>query len=199
MASLLQPGSGSLWQLYDSTLKPLLIQQGSTWVPVQGSPMHLNPDFTRFFNRAASLSAVLYPAGGSPGLSFTAHVLPSKGIKNVTLVVDAQRLTGSDASKQFTWSLASSQQAQLIASYGSGTLPLLQFNGPWAVFHLLGKGRLEQSGATERLAYPLEISNTPIVVDGVPLIVHLELSGPNANLLVPGGLSGMRCVSNIAH
>ena len=199
VASLLQPGSGSLWQLYDSTLKPLLIQQGSTWVPVQGSPMHLNPDFTRFFNRAASLSAVLYPAGGSPGLSFTAHVLPSKGIKNVTLVVDAQRLTGSDASKQFTWSLASSQQAQLIASYGSGTLPLLQFNGPWAVFHLLGKGRLEQSGATERLAYPLEISNTPIVVDGVPLIVHLELSGPNANLLVPGGLSGMRCVSTIAH
>ncbi len=199
VAALLQPGAGSLWQFYDSTLKTLLVQQGSTWVPVNGAPMHLNPDFTRFFNRAAALSSLLYPSGSaSTGLAFTAHILPSKGIQSVTFVVDAQRLTGSDASKQFTWSLATSQQAQLITNYGSGSLPL-QFSGPWALFHLLGKGRAEQAGTSERLAYPLEIANTPIIVNGVPLIVHLELSGPNANLLVPGGLSGMRCVSTVAH
>lgn len=198
VATLLQPGSGSLWQFYNATLKPLLIQQGSTWAPAPDAPMHLNPDFTRFFNRAATLSSLLYPPGGSSGLNFNAHILPSKGIQSVTLVADAQRLTGADVSRQFTWSLATSQQAQLIANYGSGTLPLLQFNGPWALFHLFGKGRLEQVGATERLAYPLEISNTPIVVEGVPLVVHLELSGPNASLLVPGGLS-MRCVSTVAH
>jgi type VI secretion system protein ImpL len=196
VAALLQPGSGSLWQFYNTALKPLLVQQGSTWVPAPGAPVHVTPEFVRFFNRAAEMSAVLYPSSGVGGLNFTAHILPSKGIQSVTLVVDAQRLSGSDASKQFTWSLAAGQQAQLIASYSSGSLPLLQFSGPWALFHLIDKGRMEPGGA--RLDYPLEVSNTPIVVDGVPLIVHLELSGPNANLLLPGGL-GMRCVPTVAH
>jgi type VI secretion system protein ImpL len=199
VAALLQPGSGSLWQLYDSTLKPLLMRQGSTWVPVTGAPMKVTPEFVRFFNRASALSDAFYPTAGSQGLAFTAHIVPSKGIQSVTLQIDAERLSGSDASKQFTWSLQTSQQAQLTASYGSGSLPLLQFSGPWAVFHLFGKGRLDQSGATERLSYPLEISNTPIVVNGVPLVVHLEISGPNASLLVPGVLGGMRCVSTVAH
>ena len=117
----------------------------------------------------------MYPAGAtSPTLTFTAHILPSKGIDNITLAVDAQRLTGSDVSKQFTWSAATAQQAQLTANYGTSSLPL-QFSGPWALFHLTNKGKVEQAG---RLAYPLEFSNTPIVVGGAPLVVHLELSGP---------------------
>ena len=197
VAALLQPGSGSLWQLYDSTLKTLLIRAGSQYVPVPNAPMKINPDYVRFFNRAAALSSALYPPAGSPGLTFGTKILPSKGIQSVTVGVDAQNLTGSNVSKQFTWSLATSRQAQLIANYGSGTLPLLQFSGPWAVFHLMDKGRPE-AGAPGRLAYPLEISNTPIVVNGTPLVVYLELSGQDANLLMPGGLSGMRCVSTIA-
>ncbi|MGB6134862.1 MAG: ImcF-related family protein [Acidobacteriaceae bacterium] len=199
VAAVLQPGSGSLWQLYDSTLKTLLTRSGSGWAPTPNAPMHVNPDFVRFFDRATQLSSALYPAAGSAGLSFTTHILPSKGIKSVTVTIDGQTLTGSDVSKPFTWSLATSRQAELIANYGSGTLPLLQFSGPWAVFHLMDKGRVEQSGVPARLAYPLEISNTPIVVGGVPLVVNLELSGSDAGVLVPGGLSGPRCVSTIAH
>lgn len=199
VAAVLQPGSGSLWQLYDSTLKTLLVRQGSVWAPVPNAPMHVNPEFVRFFNRAAELSSALYPAAGSPGLNFTTQILPSKGIKSVTVAIDAQRLSGSDVSKQFTWSLATASQASLIADYGSGTLPLLQFSGPWAVFHLMDKGRVEQSGVPARLSYPLEISNTPIVISGVPLVVNLELSGPDAGLLIPGGLGGLRCVSTVAH
>ena len=198
VAALLQPGSGSLWQLYDSTLKTLLVRAGTQYVPVPNAPMKINPDYVHFFNRAAALSSALYPPPGAPGLTFTTHILPSKGIQTVTVGVDAQNLTGSNVSKQFTWSLATSQQSQLIANYGTGTLPLLQFSGPWAVFHLMDKGRAD-AGNPGRLAYPLEISNTPIVVNGTPLVVYLELSGQDANLLMPGGLSGMRCVATIAH
>jgi type VI secretion system protein ImpL len=198
VAAVLQPGSGSLWQLYDSTLKTLLTRSGSGWAPVPNAPMHINPDFVRFFDRATQLSSALYPAAGSAGLSFTTHILPSKGIKSATVIIDGQSVTGSDASKAFTWSLATSRQAELVANYGSGTLPLLQFSGPWAVFHLMNKGRVESSGLSAHLAYPLEISNTPIVVNGVPLVVDLQLSGSGADILVPGGLSGLRCVSTIA-
>lgn len=197
LTTLLQPGSGSLWQFYDATLKPLLVQQGTTYVAAPNAPMKVNPDFLRFFNRVAALSSALY-APGSQGLAFTAHILPSKGIQTVSFQVDSQSVSGSDVSKQFVWSPSTAQRAELTASYGSNSLPL-QFTGTWALFHLLGKGKIEQSGVTDRLAYPLEIANTPISVAGTPLVVHLEISGPNAGLLIPGGLSGMRCVSTVAH
>lgn len=196
IAAVFQPGTGSLWQFYDATLKPLLVQQGTTYVPAPTAPIKLNPAFVRFFNQAAALSATLYPAGStSPTLNFTAHILPSKGIQSVTLAVDAQRLSGADISKQFTWSAQTAQQAQILANYGSGSLPL-QTNGTWALFHLIDKGKVEQTGPPVRLAYPLEIANTPIVVENTPLVVRIEFSGPNAGLLMPGGLS-MRCVSEV--
>jgi len=200
LAGILQPGSGALWQFYDATLKPLLIQEGSTFVAAPNSPMKLNPEFLRFFNRVAGLSALLYPsAPGAGGLTFTAHILPSRGIQAVALQIDAQRVAGSDISRQFTWSPQTSQQAQLTATYATGTLPLLQFTGPWALLHLIDKGHVEQAGNPVRLAYPLEVSNTPIVVNGTPLVVHLEFSGATTNYLMPGGLSGIRCVSTVAH
>jgi type VI secretion system protein ImpL len=197
LATLLQPGSGSLWQFYDATLKPLVVQQGTTYVPAPNAPMKVSPDFLRFFNRAAAFSNALY-APGSQGLPFTVHILPSKGIQSITFQVDAQTLSGSDVSKQFTWAPATSQRAELTANYGNGSLPL-QFSGTWAVFHLLAKGHIDQGGATQKLSFPLEVANTPIMFAGTPLVEHLELSGPNASMLVPGGLSGMRCVSTVAH
>ena len=194
VSAVFQPGTGALWQFYDASLKALLVQQGSTYAAALNAPIKVNPAFLAFFNRAANVSAVMYPAGAtSPTLTFTAHILPSKGIDNITLAVDAQRLTGSDVSRQFTWSAATAQQAQLTANYGTSSLPL-QFSGPWALFHLTYKGRVEAAG---RLAYPLEFSNTPIVVGGTPLVVHLELSGAGASLLMPGGLSNIRCVANV--
>ena len=72
----------------------------------------------------------------------------------------------------------------------------MQTNGTWALFHLIDKGKVEQAGPPVRLAYPLEIANTPIVVENTPLVVRIEFSGPNAGLLMPGGLS-MRCVSEV--
>jgi type VI secretion system protein ImpL len=198
VAAVFQPGTGSLWQFYDSTLKPLLVQQGTSYAAALNAPQRVNPVFVQFFNKAASVSTLMYPTGAtSPNLAFTAHILPSRGIQSVTLVVDAQRLAGSDVSKAITWSAQTAQQAQLIATYETGSLPLLQFNGPWALFHLIDKGHVVQAGNPGRLDYPLEVSNTPIVVNGTPLVVHIELSGPGASLLMPGGLNGLHCVPKV--
>ena len=198
LSTLLQPGSGALWQFYNASLNKIIVPQGTTYVAAPDAPVKVNPEFLRFFNRVAALSNGLY-GPGSQGLPFTVHIMHSNGIQSVSFQLDAQSLSGSDVSRQFTWSPATSQHAELAASYGSASLPLLQFNGPWSVFHLLAKGRLVGGGATEKLDFPLETSNTPIVVNGTPLVVHIELSGPNASLLVPGGLSGLRCVSSVAH
>jgi type VI secretion system protein ImpL len=195
--SVLKPGTGSLWQFYDSTLKPYIVQEGNTWAPVPGATVQPTPEFLQFFDRASALSAALFPSGAAtPSLSFTAHILPSKGIQSVTFTVDAQTLTGANVSKPFTWSPQNAQHAELIANYGTGSLPL-QFTGTWSLFHLMDRGRVEQAGDPARLAYPLEIANTPIVVDGVPLTERLEISGAGASLLVPGSLNNLRCVSQV--
>jgi len=199
VTAVLKPETGALWQFYAATLKPFLTQQGESWVAAPTAPLKPTPAFLQFFNRAAALSKALFANGATtPSLSFNAHILPSKEIQSVTLVVDAQKFSGSDVSQQFTWSAQTAQQAQVIANYGSGILPL-QFNGIWSLFHLIDRGKLEQPGNPARLAYPLEISNTPIVVNGTPLVVRIELSGPTAALLLPGGLSGPHCVSQVTH
>ncbi|MDR3752343.1 MAG: ImcF-related family protein [Terracidiphilus sp.] len=187
VAQLFQPGSGAMWQFYDSTLKPLLIQQGSTFVPIVGSPMHVNPDFVQFFNHAAAISADFYPSGASGNLTFTMHFLPSTNIQNVTFSMDGQQLSGTGGPRQFTWSMAS-QSAQLTAN----ALPVVQSNGPWAVFHVMAQGHVVQGGAVEQLAIPLEANNRQIG------LVKFELSGPGASLLAPGALN-LRCVSTVAH
>lgn len=196
LAQVLQPGSGALWQFYDTKLKPLVVQQQGTtsYSPAIGAPLKVNPDFLRFFNKASALSAALYAPGG---MTFNAHVLPSKGIQSIALAIDSQRVAGADVSKSFTWSLATAQQAQLTANYATGSLPL-SFTGPWALFHLTYRGKLESSSPV-RIAYPLEIAGTPIVVEGTPLVERIEFTGANANLLIPGALSDMRCVSTVAH
>ncbi|MGC2635867.1 MAG: ImcF-related family protein [Acidobacteriaceae bacterium] len=194
--ALLKPGSGALWQFYDTTLKPLVVQQGTTYVAAPGAPTKVSSEFLRFFNQAAGLSALLYPSTPGGGLTFTARILPSPGISRVTLQIDSQNLEGSSVSRPFTWSPQTSQQAQLNITYATGTLPI-QFTGPWALLHLLSKGR--PGGGPGRLDFPVEVSDQPIVISGTPLIVHLELSGSNLNLLSPGGWSGMHCVANVAH
>ncbi|MBV8674038.1 MAG: hypothetical protein JOZ33_11435 [Acidobacteriaceae bacterium] len=196
VSAVFQPGSGALWQFYESKLKPLLVQQGTTYVPALNAPQKVNPAFLQFFNKAAGISNTMYPAGAtSPTLTFTAHILRSQNIPSATLILDSQQLSGSDVSKQFTWS-GQSSQAQLIAIYGNAPLPLAQFSGPWALFRLIGKGQVE-SGTPPRLAYPVGLTNTSTTVTGNTPIVRLEFSGPGASLLMPGGLSGMHCVQKV--
>lgn len=196
ISAVFQPGSGALWQFYDAKLKQLLIQQGTTYAPAFNAAQKVNPAFLQFFNKAAGISTALYPSGTtSPTLTFTIHILRSQNIPSATLILDSQQLSGADVSKQFTWS-GQSSQAQLIVTYGNAPLPLAQFSGPWALFHLIAKGQVEH-GNPPTLAYPVGLTNTSTTVTGNTPIVRLELTGPGASLLMPGGLSGLHCVQKV--
>lgn len=200
VAALLLPGTGSLWQFYNANLKTLLIPAGSQYIPAPNPPMQVTPTFTRFFNRAVSLSNTFFPAGATaPTLNFTLRDIPTKGIQGANLTIDGQQLNVSSASKQFTWNSQTAHQAQLNASYaGANNLPLLQMQGTWAVFQLFNKARVQRTPGGATLNFPLEVSGTPIVVEGTPLVVEFELTGPGADALIPGNLSNLRCVSQVA-
>jgi type VI protein secretion system component VasK len=115
------------------------------------------------------------------------------------LSVDTQRITGLDATQPFAWNAQTAQRAQLSASYAdTKDFPLLQFEGTWALFQLVNKARPQRSSGVTQLEFPLEISGTPIAFQGTPLVIRFDLSGPSAEVLTPGGLSGLRCVSQVA-
>jgi len=201
IAALLQPNTGSLWQFYNANLKTLLIPLGAQYGPAPNAPMKVTPAFTHFFNRLVTLSNEFFPAGATaPTLNFTLRNVPTKGIQGASLTIDGQQLNVSSASKQFTWNAQTAHQAQLTASYsGANNLPLMQMQGTWALFELINKAHAQRGPGGTQLNFPLEVSNTPIVVDGTPLVVQFELSGPGADVLTPGSLSSLRCVSEVAH
>ena len=198
VTALLQPGSGQLWTFYNANLKSLLVQQGSVYGVAPNPPMQVNPAFLRFFNRVADLSATMFPPGAiGPSLTFVLHNMPTKGVQKAVLKVDAQTLSLGDAPKQFSWTAATAASASLTAN----DLPL-SFTGPWAVFQMLNKAKVQHGSApnTYELSFALELANTPVrAPDGTPIVVDYELSGPGASVLAPGALSGLRCVDTVAH
>ena len=196
VTALLQPGTGALWQFYNSNLKALLVQQGAEYGVAPNPPMQVNPAFLHFFNRAASLSQTIFPPGATaPALTFGLRNLPSDGIQTTQVKVDTQTLTNAEASKQFTWNAQTAQTASLTAN----NLPLT-FEGPWAVFLMLGKAKAQKVGAAYNLSFPLEVANTPVKApDGTPVVARFELSGPGAEVLAPGALSGLHCVGVVSH
>jgi type VI secretion system protein ImpL len=200
IGAVFAPGTGALWQFYNANLKTLMIQQANQYVPVPGAPAVVTPSFLRFFTHAATISSELFAQGGTvPNVSFTLHQVPTKGIQNATLSVDTQRITGLDATQPFAWNAQTAQRAQLSASYAdTKDFPLLQFEGTWALFQLVNKARPQRSSGVTQLEFPLEISGTPIAFQGTPLVIRFDLSGPSAEVLTPGGLSGLRCVSQVA-
>jgi type VI secretion system protein ImpL len=191
------PETGSLWQFYDKSLKLILATNGSRYSQIPGASAQVTAQFNQFFNRAAAVSAGLFPAGAkSPTLSFTLHSIASPGIRDTSFTVDSERLSGMGATQQFTWNAVAAQQAAV--TYNTKDMAL-QYQGTWALFQLVNKGH-ENSTNPYGLVYPLEFSGVPQKLpDGTPLAVHFEIYGPGASMLTPGALSGLHCVGPVAH
>jgi type VI secretion system protein ImpL len=193
LSGVLQPGSGLLWQNLNGPWKTVIVQTGAYYSAAPGSH-NVNPDFVHFFNKMAALSAVLYPPSGTPGLALKVSLLHSPGIQKLAFAMDGQQFAGLDVSNGFKWSLSSAQMVQLTTN--SDTLP---FAGPWDIFHFVDHGKVEQSAPVLRLAYPVQQAGIQLMDHGVPIVARVELSGPNVDLLAPGGITGLRCVATVVH
>lgn len=193
VSSFFAPGTGILWKQNNTSFNVLLAQQGAQYVPAPNAPFQVTSGFLSFFNRAAAISAGFFPPSATtPMLSFNLHQVPTRGILNATLAVDGQRISGDNATQQFTWNAATAQKAEL--GYNSGVA--LQFHGTWALFQLLGKAHATRSVGVVQIEFPLELSNVPLrLPDGTPEVVRFDLSGAGADLLQPGALNNLRCVS----
>jgi type VI secretion system protein ImpL len=192
----LAPDSGSLWAVYQATLKTYVVQQGSQYVQAPNSPQPVNPRFTQFLTRAGLVSSELYPSGHKPAsFSFSLHMLPGSDYKSATWVVDGQRISKGQ-SGSFTWNGTSAQSASLEVD----SKELLSYQGTWAVFQLARTGtHISKTATGYRIEYPIDTSTTIAghkVGSGGTTTVVFEISGPGADLLV-GGATDLSCTSDV--
>jgi type VI secretion system protein ImpL len=191
---ILAPKTGALWTFYDTKLSQLLTKQGSHYASVPGS-VHLSGAFVDFFNRAAALSEALYPSGAtSPKFAYTLKVMPSN-LEGVVLKIGSETLAGTGQQKTFTWSGVSQD---LHVTKGSEDLD--PFAGPWSVFKFIADGRPPVSGRVSNLEWVSQTSGRTIMLpNGKTKSYTYQLEVPGLNLFRPGELSGMRCISQVAH
>ena len=188
------PDTGTLWTIYNTALKPYFVQQGGQYVPSPTAPQPVNPKFVQFFSHAAAISSKLYPPGSpNPTFSFTPRFLPSKGIGTASLEVEGQKIPNGAS---FTWNGASAHQATVVYDTSQGG----EFQGTWALFQLAKVGQPTKSPAGVRLDFPIVTTFAGQKVDqsGAPAkVVSFELSGPGAELFLPGYFTGLSCVSPV--
>ncbi len=201
---ILRPPDGLLWTFYESNLKQYLQKVGSQYVPAPGSNVHLTPQFVRFFNHAATLSAAFYAAGAKePHLTYSMRGLPSEGLKSLTLLLDGQTLKSTGAggqTGQFSWP-GNTHVARLSGSLGGGEFGFENYDGLWAVFRFFGdadKSTPSGSGYAFEWVPRQGQGRQPMTLEnGKPLTVryYLEMNPP---IFQKGFLSGYECVSRVA-
>jgi type VI secretion system protein ImpL len=189
------PDTGTIWSIYNASLKPFLVPQGAQYVQAPTAPQAVNPKFAQYFSHAAHISSGLYPAGAkSPTLTFTLRFLPSTGIANATFDVDGQRIPNGSITQQFHWSGDTAQKASVV--YDGKEIP--PFQGPWALFQLVHQAKITRNAGGYQLDYPI---NTATTFAGQTISqstagqqkVSFELSGPGADALMSDYFSGLGC------
>jgi type VI secretion system protein ImpL len=193
--AMLAPNTGTLWTYYNQNLKQWLVPQGTGYALGPNAEGHVGPAFLSFFNKLARVSSALYPSGAPvASFSFTLRAIPSRGIENATLVFDDQRIAEGSTAQSFKWNAALAHTASLAYNSGEG----LRRQGTWALFQLVASARVTRTATGIELDFPVEVSGQSVTFkDGTEEVVRFELTGPGAEVLVPGAMPGLPCVTSV--
>jgi type VI secretion system protein ImpL len=186
VAQVFSPGSGSFAQFYNTTLKPLVVQQGGQFVVAPGSTVRINPAFLSFLSSAQKISSTLYSGGGNqPSLDFTLSEVKAPGSADAVLYIDGKQINAGGQTASFHW--VSQPSSKITLATQKNTAPAM--NGPWSVFHFAFSA---PQVSPNRLKFSFSFNNQ------TPEVVQFDASGPGAPLLNPEFMKAFRCVSNVA-
>jgi type VI secretion system protein ImpL len=204
VGTMLRPGSGTLWTLYNDVLQSALQKQGSAYQAVPGG-VRLSPAFVDFFNRAATLSDVLF-AGGTPDPHFSITVRPqlAEGTNGVAVMLEGDEVRASRTltqSQRIDWP-AANHDAKLSAQLGSVQATIIgPYNGPWAMFQLFyAADSWQPVGAASRAEWTLRSGTQGISLPGgAALKVSVDVTpSTSAAVLHKGYLAGAQCTGEAA-
>ena len=195
MNALLAPNTGELWKFYTASLAQYLPKQGARYIANPGGSVKVSPEFEAFFNRAADLSAAIYPNGSpAPQLTFMLKQA-STNIGGLGIKIGNDVLSGTAQQKNFTWTGAP-QEIQvtakdvILASWGPG---------PWAIFRFVNDGHPQaKSAIISEMNYSVRQSNgAEVSNNGQKEFYSFDIQfGANVRI---SDFSGLSCVSQVAH
>jgi type VI secretion system protein ImpL len=203
VATVFQPGTGTLWTLYDDALQKVVERRGRDFVAVESGETRVSPDFVRFYNRAAAVSEALFPtADVEPRLTFRLTPVFSEAIAGATLALDGQTARFSreaPETKPFVGVKAAGRTARLTAQFNEGLeFTLDEVSEPWAVFRLFNEAdRWLQTADGYLVEWSLRTGRAggrAVTAGGsTPRVgFRLDLAG-QAAVLRPGFFDGMTC------
>jgi type VI secretion system protein ImpL len=203
VSAILRPGTGSLWTMYNDVLQSALQKQGSSFQQVPGT-VRLSPSFVDFFNKAATMSDLLF-ASGTPEPRYSVTVKPqlSDGTSAVAITLEGDNVRSSRnlQSQRIDWPGAN-HEARLSAQIGSQDWNLVgPFNSPWAMFQLFyAADTWLQVNNAARAEWNLRSGTQGISLpNGAALKVSVDVTpAASAVLLRRGYLSSMSCSGEAA-
>jgi type VI secretion system protein ImpL len=185
VAQVFAPGSGSLAR-FTITLRALVAQRGSQFVPAPSSAASINPAFLGSLSNAQKVSSALFAAGGNqPSLDFTLSEDKGSGASDAVLSIDGKQIKSGGQSASFHW--VSRPSSNITLATKRNTAPAM--TGPWSIFHFSFSA---PQVAPNRLKFSFGFNNQ------TPEVVLFDASGPGAPLLNSEFMKGLRCVSNVA-
>ena len=182
--------AGSLSKFYDEILKNYVTKSGTDYVPGP-SGGKLNPAFLNFYNHAAHFSEAVYGQSPQPQLNFTLRPGTMDGMTSVVLDITGQKLASGGAPGAFTWRASDLDQ---ITVTGDG-LTLLQYHGPWALFHFFNEAdKFQNNGSVSSVSWNPKTAGQPMTKAGVPVVIRYDVDMHGAPpIFQKGYLQQMRC------
>ena len=89
VATMLRPGSGTLWRLYDDALAATISRQDNSFAPRPGTGVTFNAGFLTLLNRAAAFADAMFRDNSpDPHISFTVTPVASETFPRVVATLD---------------------------------------------------------------------------------------------------------------
>ncbi len=206
LAMVYDPANGALAQFYNSSLKSLLLPQGTAYIVNPSATQTVNPAFLAFFNRAAGVQRALY--SGAPGqlqFKYALRPHPTESVSSISMNIDGQVLSyagGNSSFQQFTWPGITGQGVTLtVKIQGGSELTWPSYGGTWGVFHFFGDAdKTQQNGSVYNVEWVLRVAGgRPVTApNGKPVTVQFDLDTLGAlPILQKGFFSSLRCLSNV--
>ena len=185
-ARVFGPG-GALDGFVNTQLKPFVDMTANPWKPQASAP--LTQSEAAQFQRAHMIRDAFFPAGQTaPSISFEVAPVGPSAARVVTLDIAGASVEGGKGpahTAQVTWPAQDpAAAATLSAEPSQPPLPLSE-TGPWAMFRLFARGRLQPGSKPGRQLLSF-------AAGGLPIVFELRPSGLESPF-TPGLLADFHC------
>lgn len=194
--TLLRPGTGAVWQFYESSLRQSVMKIGNQFQANPSANPPVNPDFIRFLNEVARLSDAFYPGGQGPKLNYSIAlnevdiVLGPTKAKSGSITVDGKKADLGRGPQTFTWT---GTPAHSVLFEFNDTASFNR-SGMWAIFRFFVDAEVAPGGGGYLITWPVRGGQANQTIANARFNVNL---GGAPAVFDRRFMTGMRCVAQV--